>query len=98
MLNGFILWALATTLFAAVSFFGAGVAAGTIGGLVSRFLSLGTLQHVVSLAPKAVHDLRTAAGWALLTLVTTAIVAAIGGSLGSFGRPPESIVRERKMT
>jgi hypothetical protein len=86
MLNGLLVWALATSLFAVASFFGAGVAAGTIGGLISRFLSLNTLQHAATIAPTAISDLRAAAGWALLTLVTTAVAAALGGWLGSPAR------------
>lgn len=93
---GLLLWALTTTLFAVVSFFGAGVAAGTVGGLVSRFMSLHALQHAASVSPAALRELRTASGWALLTLVTTALAAALGGILGSIGgRPLGYAAREK---
>jgi hypothetical protein len=37
------------------------------------------------------------AGWTLLTLVTTAVVAAIGGSLGGLGLPMGHIPREKRI-
>lgn len=62
MLNGLPVWTLVTTLFAVVSFFGAGVVAGTVGGLVSRFISLNALQHAESVTPTMLSKVGTAAG------------------------------------
>lgn len=92
MLNGFLVWALATSLLMVASLLGAGATLGAVGGLISRV----TPAHLTHITPTALHDTKTVAAWALLTLVSTAIAAAFGGWLGGFGRPIGHVAREKR--
>lgn len=85
-LNGFLVWALASAIMAGASVLGAGAIFGTVGALVSHVLRL-TGSHASTVTPTSVSDLKTAAGWAFWTLLSTLIAAALGGLIAGFGRP-----------
>ncbi|MGH2447888.1 MAG: hypothetical protein ACRDFS_04715 [Chloroflexota bacterium] len=99
MLNGFLVWALGTTLFVIGSLLGASVIFGTVGSLVSRFARNPGLLSSGSVAGKVppASDLRTAATYAVITLVVTALAAILGGWVGGVGRPMGHVAREKPL-
>jgi hypothetical protein len=90
LLNGFIVWALATSLILVLSILGLGSLFGALGTAIGQFLAAG--GHVsapggVSVSGNQVANVtQSAALGAFFSLVLTAIAAAVGGLLGSPGR------------
>jgi hypothetical protein len=80
MINGFTIWALASALMVVASFMGAGAVFGTIGNLV------GDLRSVSATSLGNGTNLQNEAGWAFLTLITTAAAASLGGMFAGVKR------------
>jgi hypothetical protein len=87
-INGFLVWALTTTLMVAASLLGAGLFFGAVGGTVARILLLQP-GHAVGGANLGAFagGAQTAGFWAFITLITTAVAAIIGGCLGATADP-----------
>ena len=83
-INGFLVWALATSLMLAISLMGAGLLFGAVGGTISRVLLLqpGHAVGGTNLGAFATGA-QTAGFWAFITLITTAAIAVIGAWVGS---------------
>jgi hypothetical protein len=83
-INGFLVWALTTSLMLAASLLGAGLLFGGVGGSVARILLLQP-GHTVGGANLSAFasGAQTAGFWAFITLITTAAVAILGGWLGT---------------
>ncbi|MBV9280593.1 MAG: hypothetical protein JOZ41_10965 [Chloroflexi bacterium] len=83
-INGFLVWALATSLMLAASLAGAGLLFGAVGGTIARILLLQP-GHAVGGANLGAFasGAQTAGWWAFITLITTAALAIIGGWLGN---------------
>lgn len=92
VLNGFLVWALTTSLILAASLFGAGATFGAVGAFIGRTVP----SHLTHVTPGALHAARTVGAWALLTLISTGIIAMIGGWLGDFGQPIGHVAREKR--
>lgn len=96
MLNGFLVWALATGLIVVASILGAGVVFGTVGSLLGHLLTINP-SHPLSSVPSSPNvsiNVNQAALWAFITLIVTAASAALGGWLGGIGRPMGEISAE----
>lgn len=88
MINGLLVWALATTLFVLGSFLGAGAALGAVGNLINA-LPVGVIGHATrSVTVPGGSALTTAAWWGFATLVITGVVSAVGGWIGGIGTTP----------
>jgi hypothetical protein len=87
-INGFLVWALTTSLMLAASLAGAGLLFGAVGGTIARVLLLqpGHTLGSTNLSAFA-SGAQTAGFWAFITLITTAAAAIIGGWLGNTGDP-----------
>lgn len=83
LLNGFMVWALVTSLMLAFSIFGLGSLFGALGSIIgTHSVSVGG-----SVSNSQVGNISRVAGWsAFIWLVVSAILAMIGGLLGSIGR------------
>jgi hypothetical protein len=83
LLNGFMVWALVTSLILAFSVFGLGSLFGALGAVVgTHSVSVGG-----TVSNSQVGNVSRVAGWsAFIWLVVSAILAMIGGLLGSIGR------------
>lgn len=90
LLNGFIVWALATSLILVLSILGLGSLFGALGTAIGQFLAAGghvTTPGSVNVSGNQVANVtQSAALGAFFSLVLTAIAAALGGLLGSPGR------------
>jgi hypothetical protein len=83
-INGFLVWALTTSLMLAASLLGAGLLFGGVGGSVARILLLQPGHPVGGANLSAfASGAQTAGFWAFITLITTAAVAILGGWLGT---------------
>lgn len=89
LLNGLMVWALGTVLVLALSLFGLSALFGALGSVVGSFFAAGhTIGNLPTPTAGAVASNAQAAGWgAFLTLLLTAIVAAIGGWVGDLTGP-----------
>lgn len=89
VLNGLMVWALGTVLVLGLSLFGLSALFGALGSIVGSFFAAGhTIGNLPTLAPGTVISGARAAAWgAFLTLLLTAIVAAIGGWVGDLTGP-----------
>lgn len=91
-LNGLMVWALGITLSLLLSLFGLSTLFGALGNVVGQFFAAG---HTIALpggvgtpSPSTVSSSAQAAGWgAFFTLLLSAIASAVGGWLGSRGKP-----------
>jgi hypothetical protein len=90
LLNGFIVWALATSLILVLSILGLGSLFGALGTAIGQFLAAGghvTTPGGVSVNGNQVANVtQSAALGAFFSLLLTAIAAALGGLVGSPGR------------
>ncbi|GIV95997.1 MAG: hypothetical protein KatS3mg057_0654 [Herpetosiphonaceae bacterium] len=97
LLNGFLVWGLATVLMFAFSAFGLG----SIFGAIGQFLALGNINFTVpNVDPAQVAPMvRNAALWAFLSLLVAALASTIGGWVGTKSAPlgyPTSTEREAR--
>lgn len=85
MANGFMVWGLATLLILFFSTMGLSQLFGAVGSALSGFINLSNfnMPQNVNIDPAQIADqVRTGALWATLSLVLTAVAAAVGGWLG----------------
>ena len=82
LLNGFMVWALATTLIVLFSTLGLGLAFGPVGSVLNQFNIIGR-GDLRALDPAAIERaFRQGALWSVLFLIVSAGAAAAGGWLG----------------
>lgn len=90
LLQGFIVWALATSLILTLSILGLGSLFGALGNVAGQFLAAGgnvnTPGNVNVNGNQVAQVTQAAALGAFFSLLLTAIAAALGGMLGSPGR------------
>lgn len=90
LLNGFMVWALGTTLILVLSVLGLGSLFGALGNVAGEFLAAGgnvPTGGSVNVNPNQVAQVtQSAALGAFFSLLLSAIAAALGGLLGSPGR------------
>ena len=99
ILNGLMVWGLGTTLFLLLSVAGLGTLFGALGNVIGQFLAAnggaGINPGNVNVNGSQVTQITQAAGWgAFITLVLTAILAALGGLVASRGRAIGRLMRE----
>ena len=99
ILNGLMVWGLGTTLFLLLSVAGLGTLFGALGNVIGQFLAAnggaGINPGNVNVNGSQVTQITQAAGWgAFITLVLTAILAALGGLVASRGRAIGWLMRE----
>ncbi|MDP9314528.1 MAG: permease [Chloroflexota bacterium] len=85
MANGFMVWGLATLMILVFSTLGLSQLFGPVGSALSGFINLSNfnMPQNVNIDPAQIADqVRTGALWATLSLVLTAVAAAVGGWLG----------------
>lgn len=89
VLNGLMVWALGTVLVLGLSLFGLSALFGTLGSVVVNFFAAGhTIGNLPTPSIGVVVSNAQTTGWgAFLTLLLTAIVAAIGGWVGDLAGP-----------
>lgn len=90
LLNGFLVWALAITLILILSILGLGTLFGALGNVAGQFLAAGhtvTTPSVGGVSSSQVSGVTQAAGWGgFISMVISALAAALGGLLASRGR------------
>ncbi|HEX8035838.1 MAG TPA: hypothetical protein VF510_18425 [Ktedonobacterales bacterium] len=89
MLNGFMVWALATTLIFALSVLGLSTLFGALGNVAGQFVAAGrsVTPGNVNVNPADIAAATRNAAWgAFISLLLSAIAAAAGGILGGQGR------------
>ncbi len=99
ILNGLMVWGLGTTLFLLLSVAGLGTLFGALGNVIGQFLAAnggaGINPGNVNVNGSQVTQITQAAGWgAFITLVLTAILAALGGLVASRGRAIGWLMRD----
>ena len=98
MLNGFMVWALATTLIFALSVLGLSTLFGALGNVAGQFVAAGRSVNPgnVNVNPADIAAATRNAAWgAFFSLLLAAIAAAAGGMLGGQGRPLGQFRRTR---
>lgn len=98
ILNGLMVWALGTTLFLLLSVIGLGTLFGALGNVIGQFLAANGTAGVnpgnVNVNGSQVAQVTQSAAWgAFITLVLTAILAALGGVVASGGRAIGRLMR-----
>lgn len=98
MANGFMVWGLATMLILVFSMLGLSSLFGAVGSALADFVNLSNLnvpQNVNIDTAQIAAQVRSGALWATLSLVITALAAAVGGWLGvksgPLGRTPAPV-------
>lgn len=91
LLNGFLVWALGTTLILAFSVFGLSSLFGAVGNAVGQFLASGGNINVPNVGnvntTQIANTTQAAALGGFISLLLAAIASALGGWLGSRGSP-----------
>jgi cation transport ATPase len=82
LLNGFLVWALATVLIIVFSTLGLSQLFGAIGSVISQFVALGRFVPNNVDPAQVAATVRDASMWGVVSLALTAAAAAIGGWLG----------------
>lgn len=101
LLNGFMVWALGTVLILAFSTLGLSRLFGAVGSIIAQFIALGNLNFLqnANVNPDQIAAIvRNGALWAAVSLIITAIAAAVGGLAGIKSGPigkPLDIKRKR---
>ncbi len=97
MANGFMVWGLATLMILVFSTLGLSQLFGAVGSALSGFINLSNFnvpQNVNVDPAQITAQIRSGALWATLSLVLTALAAAVGGWLGvksgPLGRAPRA--------
>jgi len=87
ILNGFIVWALATTLILALSVLGLSTLFGAIGNVIGQLVAAGRTITPGPINPADIAAATRDAAWgAFISLLLSAIAAALGGLVGGQGR------------
>jgi hypothetical protein len=82
LLNGFLVWALATVLIIVFSTLGLSRLFGAVGSVISQFVALGNLVPNNVNPAQVAAAVRDASMWGVVSLLLTAAAATIGGWLG----------------
>jgi hypothetical protein len=96
LLNGFLVWGLGTVAILLLSSFGMGTFFGMLGQAVSLIVGRIAFDALGNpgISPDQIRELaRSAAWWAFLSMILSAIAAALGGWAGSKSGPIGDIAR-----